>query len=95
MRAISGGDAWLLLVIILWNITTFILMKTDKYKAIKGKRRISEKTLFISAFMFGGVGIFTGMYAFRHKTKHWSFKIIIPLAIILNFYLMHIFASLI
>jgi len=73
--------------VLVWNFLTFILMKMDKYRAIQGRRRISEKTLFLSAFMFGGIGIWAGMQIFRHKTKHWTFKILIPLAALLNFVL--------
>lgn len=80
----------ILFIILIWNIITFMLMKIDKYKAIKGKRRISEKTLFISAFMLGGIGVFAGMYTFRHKTKHWSFKILVPLAIIFNLLILYL-----
>lgn len=83
------GEA-LLLIIIIWNIITFFLMKIDKSRAIKGKRRISERTLFFSAFFLGGLGIYMGMYTFRHKTQHWSFKILIPLAILFNFYLVYL-----
>ena len=38
------------LVIVLWNIITFIMMKIDKSKAEKSKWRIKEKTIFLSAF---------------------------------------------
>lgn len=92
MREIKIGTnnlSLFLLVMLIWNIITLILMKVDKVKAIKGKGRISERTLFLAAFLLGGIGIFSGMYLFRHKTKHWSFRIGIPLAIVVNFGLMY------
>lgn len=72
------------LVLIVWNLITFILMGIDKYKAVKGKWRISESTLFLCAFLLGGPGIFLGMLVFRHKTRHLSFRIFIPAAAIIN-----------
>ncbi|HHX18709.1 MAG: DUF1294 domain-containing protein [Clostridium sp.] len=61
------------------------MMKVDKTRAKKSKWRIKEKTIFISAFLLGAFGVLAGMYIFRHKTKHWSFKIGIPVITILNF----------
>lgn len=60
-------------------------MKSDKNKAIKQKRRTSEKTLFTLALLLGGIGIYAGMFKFRHKTKHTKFLILIPFCICLNF----------
>jgi uncharacterized membrane protein YsdA (DUF1294 family) len=28
--------------------------------------------------LFGGVGSTAGMYVFRHKTRHWYFKVFMP-----------------
>jgi uncharacterized membrane protein YsdA (DUF1294 family) len=70
--------------LIVWNSVTFLLYGLDKRKAIKSKRRISEKTLILIAFLMGGLGCLFGMIAFRHKTKHLKFKILIPLAVLFN-----------
>lgn len=72
------------LVIVMWNVATFTMMKIDKIKAKKLKWRIKEKTIFMSAFLLGGFGVLAGMQIFRHKTKHWGFKIGIPGIVILN-----------
>lgn len=66
------------------NLFAIFLMKYDKVKAINNQYRISEKTLFLIALILGGVGIYIGMYLFRHKTKHVKFTVGIPLIIILN-----------
>jgi len=63
------------------------MMGIDKYNAKKSGHRISEKTFFISAFLFGAVGIMLGMYIFHHKTKHLSFRVLVPIAVIVNFIL--------
>ena len=69
----------------LMTIVTFVLYGVDKAKAKKGKWRIPEKTLLLFAACFGGLGAFLGMRIFRHKTKHTSFKIIVPMCMILQF----------
>ena len=69
------------------NLVTFILYGADKAKAKKGKWRIPEKTLLLFAACFGGLGAFLGMKVFRHKTKHTSFRILVPVCMILQFIL--------
>lgn len=64
---------------VLVNIIGFLLMGIDKRRAIKHQWRIPEKTLFLTAFLFGSLGTWSGMYAFRHKTKHWYFVVGMPL----------------
>ena len=54
-------------------------MLTDKIKAKKHLWRIPETTLFLAAILGGSAGCLLGMYAFRHKTKHLSFTLGMPL----------------
>ena len=77
---------WIYLVLIMafWNIVTFALYGIDKRKAIKSKRRISEKNLILCAFIMGSVGALLGMSFFRHKTKHLKFKLLLPVSLIIN-----------
>ena len=72
---------------IIMNLVTFILYGADKAKAMKGKWRIPEKTLLLFAACFGGLGAFLGMKVFRHKTKHTSFRILVPMCMIIQFIL--------
>lgn len=69
------------------TVVTFALYGADKSKAKKGKWRIPEKTLLLFAACFGGLGAFLGMKIFRHKTKHTSFKILVPVFMIIQFIL--------
>lgn len=64
------------------NIVAFFLMGIDKKKARTGAWRIPEKTLFLSAILGGGVGAIAGMQLFRHKTRHRSFVIGMPLILL-------------
>lgn len=59
-------------------------MFIDKNRAKKGNYRISEKTIFIIALLLGAIGVYIGMYKFRHKTKHLSFTVGIPVCIVIN-----------
>lgn len=64
------------------NIVAFFLMGIDKKKAQTGVWRIPEKTLFLSAILGGGIGAIAGMQLFRHKTRHRSFVIGMPLILL-------------
>ena len=69
---------WLIII----NIITFVVFGIDKKKAIDGKFRISELTLFLLSILGGSLGGLAAMYTFHHKTKKWYFKFGIPLILI-------------
>lgn len=66
------------IMVLVMNVLAFTLMALDKKRAKAGKWRIKEATLFLVTALFGGLGGTLGMYVFRHKTKHWYFKIGFP-----------------
>ena len=66
------------------NIATFFLYGIDKYKARKGRWRISEATLLMMAVIGGSIGAWSGMRLWHHKTMHKKFKYGIPIRIILQ-----------
>lgn len=66
------------------NLTGFALMGIDKYKAKKRAFRIPEATLFIIAVIGGSIGSIIGMYAFRHKTRHWYFVYGMPFILVIQ-----------
>lgn len=69
---------WILLYLIIINLIAYGAMGIDKRRAVKNKRRIPEKTLFMFVLLGGGIGGTAAMYVFRHKTKHWYFVIGFP-----------------
>jgi len=69
--------------LLILNLIAFILCGLDKWKAQHERWRVPERVLFGVSFLGGGLCFFIGMQLFRHKTKHWSFKILIPLSILL------------
>jgi len=73
------------------NFIAFIIMLVDKIKSTqRGAERISEGTLFFMAAAFGAIGVYLGMFTFRHKTKKFYFLIGIPLIIIQNAALVYV-----
>ena len=69
--------------LIIINIITFIAYGIDKYKSIKHKYRISEKTLIMLSILGGPLGSLMGMIIFHHKTKKKKFIILVPLILLI------------
>ena len=69
----------LLLYLLLINAAGFLLMLADKFKARKNLWRIPEATLMGIAALGGSIGVLSGMYTVRHKTKHLKFTLGVPL----------------
>ena len=73
---LNNPNIWIAVAVM--NVIAFALMGIDKMKAKAGKWRIKESTLFLFTALFGGLGGTAGMLFFRHKTKHWYFKLGFP-----------------
>ena len=61
------------------NALALVLMLADKQKARRKAWRIPERALLGVALLGGSVGAITGMYLFRHKTRHPKFYVGLPL----------------
>lgn len=61
------------------SIAALFVTVSDKNRAIKKQRRISEKTLFCVALLGGSAVMFLTMLTIRHKTKHLNFMLGLPL----------------
>lgn len=76
------------IAILIWfvfiNVVAYIVMSDDKRRARQRKERIPEKTLFLLAAIGGALGVLLAMNTKRHKTKHASFRIGIPMLLLLN-----------
>ena len=70
---------------IIINIIACFAYYTDKKLAEKKKRRISEFKLLLFGAMGGSVGSLLGMILFHHKTRHWKFRILVPLFMAIHF----------
>lgn len=79
------SDTLSISIFALVNLSAFLIMAWDKRQSRRtGAERISEGLLFFMAVAFGALGVFLGMFAFRHKTRVWYFLIGIPLAFVSN-----------
>ena len=74
----------ILLLFVAVNLVSFALYGLDKLKAKKGLWRIRESTLLLVAALGGSLGALLGMEVFRHKTKHWQFKVLVPVFLVLH-----------
>jgi len=63
--------AWFLVGV---NVAGFLNMGYDKWKAVRGGSRLPEAQLLTMA-AFGAVGVWLGVFAFRHKTQKKSFQV--------------------
>lgn len=77
---------WKLVVgwVILLSLIAFVLMGVDKERARRRAWRVPERTFFLLALLGGCPGAIAGMWLFRHKTRHWSFKLGLPLILLLQ-----------
>ena len=71
-------------ILIGWNILVALVYGLDKLAAKQGGWRIRETALLTGAFLFGGFGAMAGMVMFHHKTSKMKFRILVPLAVVLN-----------
>jgi uncharacterized membrane protein YsdA (DUF1294 family) len=77
---IDNQSLYVLIFFLAVNLTAFLIMLADKIRSARpGAERISEGMLFFLAAAFGSVGVYAGMFAFRHKTRKWYFLAGIPL----------------
>ena len=80
----------LLSVLLVWNIVVLLVYGLDKHKAIRHKRRISEKALLLQTLTFGGIGAFLGGKLFRHKINKWYFKLCWLMGIVIDVVILYL-----
>ncbi|MFY9142450.1 DUF1294 domain-containing protein [Sulfuricurvum sp.] len=72
---------YILIFLLLVNITVLILFALDKYLAMTDRYRISEKTLILMTLAGGSIGAITAQRLFRHKTQKFKYRLWIILFI--------------
>lgn len=77
------------------NVIAFILYGLDKKYAREGRWRIPEKTLLGIVLIGGAAGAWIGMQTFRHKTKHMSFRTLVPLFAVVHMWMIVRYTNLI
>ena len=73
-----------LIYIILANILAFHMYTSDKSKAKRHDRRISEANLLKIAFLGGALGSYLGMRFARHKTLKKKFTVTVTVLLVIQ-----------
>lgn len=66
------------------SLIAVIVTVSDKSRARKGKRRISERSLMLVAALGGAAVMYITMCLIRHKTLHKKFMLGLPLITVLH-----------
>lgn len=67
-----------LYILFIMSVLTFAIFGMDKHWATVQSRRVPEALLFTLIVLDGAFGALCGMLFFRHKTRHMSFGITVP-----------------
>jgi uncharacterized membrane protein YsdA (DUF1294 family) len=73
-----------LIVVAVMSLVCFIAYGLDKRRAVKGGRRVSERTLQLMAFLGGWPGALIGQRQFHHKTQKVPFRIVSWMLVVLH-----------
>jgi len=78
LNLILTNESKVLIYFFIINGLGALIMVADKKRARLKKWRIPERVFFIFAFLGAGIGEMITMFLIRHKTRHLSFVIGIP-----------------
>ena len=62
------------------SVCTYLLFAWDKRRAAANARRVSETNLWLLVFFGGALGAWAAMTQWRHKTRHTTFRLLVPAA---------------
>lgn len=79
--------AILLVLLLIYNLVSFIFYAIDKSKAKRHLWRIPEKVLLFLAIVGGGLGAFLGGQICHHKTRKWYFWLAWVVGLVIDFVL--------
>lgn len=75
---------FILVYLLIINVTAFAIYGIDKYKARKSLWRIPEAWLLALAAVGGSIGALIGIQVWHHKTLHKKFSYGVPAILILQ-----------
>ncbi|MBJ6799888.1 DUF1294 domain-containing protein [Geomonas propionica] len=76
--------AALLFAYLLASLLAFLLYALDKQAALRGMRRVRERTLHLAALLGGWPGAVLAQRALHHKTQKGSFLVLFRLTVLAN-----------
>ena len=68
----------------IYDNTEYDVMSVDKRNAIKNRRRVPEKNLYLLAILGGGTGGLFAMVLKHHKNRHLDFILVYTITAILH-----------
>jgi uncharacterized membrane protein YsdA (DUF1294 family) len=69
----------LAVTLLLVNLWTLLCFRSDKQRAVRGERRVPERTLLTLALVGGTPAAFLARRRFRHKTRKQPFSFYLQL----------------
>lgn len=81
------------ILFLLWATISLIgcsMIFIDKYNAVHHQKRISERTLILTACFGAALPMWISMYLIHHKTKHLKFTIGLPLIMAIHLMILFI-----
>lgn len=75
---------WLMGLMVLMSLASYVFYAIDKAAATRGDRRIPEKTLHLLDVLGGWPGALVAQTRLRHKTKKVSFRVVFWLTVLVN-----------
>lgn len=70
--------------VVLLSLVAWFVYAWDKRRARADGRRISEANLLWLAALGGAAGAWVAMVRYRHKTKRWTFRLLVPACVLLH-----------
>ncbi|WP_239026961.1 DUF1294 domain-containing protein [Geomonas oryzisoli] len=74
----------LLCAYLLTSLAAFLLYAFDKSAAVRGARRISERTLHLAGLCGGWPGALLAQRALHHKSQKRSFQLVFRFTVLVN-----------
>lgn len=84
INAVIGLIEFFALYVCAVSLVAVIMTVSDKNRARKGKRRISERSLMLVSVLGGAAVMYITMLLIRHKTLHIKFMLGLPIIIALQ-----------
>ncbi|MDD4460931.1 MAG: DUF1294 domain-containing protein [Eubacteriales bacterium] len=82
---LEPGTMWLIFAwLFIINLVAFVLFGIDKRQAMIQRRRLPESLFFVLAWLGAVPGLWFGMQAYRHKTRHARFRFGLPLILLIQ-----------
>lgn len=79
---------FIIIYYLLISLYGIFITVSDKKRAVKGKRRISENHLMATGLLGASLPMFITMKIIRHKTKHMKFMVGLPLESVFHIFLL-------